>query len=121
MLREKKRVKVVILESFECEKFTCIGVDVKTNNITDVFKDMTGEFGERNEKTVYESEHHLTFTQESENNKGQHLTHSVVSQNATPQALSNEIVKVLKEFERLSSVKADFLDNKSVDTGFRIE
>ena len=88
MLREKKRVKVVILESFECEKFTCIGVDVKTNNITDVFKDMTGEFGERNEKTVYESEHHLTFTQESENNKGQHLTHSVVSQSVTGQALS---------------------------------
>ena len=50
MIREKKRVKVVILESSECEKFTCIGVDVKTNNITDVFKDMTGEFGERNEK-----------------------------------------------------------------------
>ena len=95
-------------------------MDGKTDNITCVLKDLTCESGERKVKSVYESEYHLTFTQESGNNKGQYSTHSVVSQNAMGQALNNETAKVLKEFDSLSRVKAIFTDNKSVNTGFRI-
>ena len=107
----------IVGDNMKVETLLCIGVDGKNDKFTCVEKEVTDKDGKKKKKFVTQPEHHLTFTQESGDAKGDYLTHKIIPQNSDANDLSKATAEVIKEYKSKDSVRAILLDNTSVNTG----
>ena len=116
--RQKTLVKDISTETLsQVSAITCIGVDGKVDNETLLFREVEVN-GEKKLKQDRSSEHHLTFTLESGDEKGTYLTHrNLPLKGATGRLMADTTYSVLDEYESVDSIKAVLCDNTSSNTG----
>ena len=119
MDREKQRVQEEERARQESEGLICIGVDGKDDKQTLCYEVSVNESGASEQKQVRETEHHVTFTQESGPKRGEYLTHRVAGENKTGPILGKLTAGVIFEHKSENSIKAILCDNTGSNTGWK--